>query len=148
MTKNTLLTLGIAAVIPFTVTLAVAQQDKPKKPIAEASGHSHFTKIPATVPEIWKEIRKQQGKLAAVVAEKDLGEAHDHAFAIRDLVLALPARISTENKAKTETAAKEIVRIAAAIDKSGAAGAQKSTESNVKKLDAAVAALRLELKAE
>lgn len=149
MIKTALLAMGVSALIAYTVTPSLAQDAKEKQPATESggSGHSHFTKIPATNEGIWQEITKQQGKLAKVVAEKDLGEAHDHAFAIRDLVKALPARVPAENKTKTEEASKEITKLAADIDKSGAAMAQKATEANVKKLDAAIAALRTYLKA-
>jgi len=75
-----------------------------------------------------------------------LSEAHDHAFAIRDLVKALPERIAAENKTKAEESAKEIAKLAADIDKSGAAGAQKATEENVKKMDGAIKALEAKLK--
>ena len=94
----------------------------------------------------WRAIRSQEGKLAKVVAAKDLGEAHDHAFAIRDLVKALPAKVSAESKAKAEEGSKEITKLAADIDKSGAAGAQKATEANVKKMGEAVLALEAKLK--
>ena len=140
--------MGISAVIAFTANQIMAQEAKDKKPAQEnGGGHSHFTKIPATVEEIWKEIHKQQGKLTSVVAKKDLGEAHDHAFAIRDLVKALPAKVAAEFKTKAEETAKEIVKIAAEIDKSGAAGAQKATEAGVKKMDSAILALQTNLKA-
>lgn len=82
----------------------------------------------------------------STVEKKDLGEAHDHAFAIRDLVKALPAKVPAENKAKAEESAKEISQIAADIDKSGAAGAQKATEANVKKMGGAILALQNKLK--
>jgi hypothetical protein len=146
MKKTTFTAIAISAFIAFTTDQAVAQEAKDKRPEG-GSGHSHFTKIPATVEEIWKEIRKQQTKLATVVADKDLGEAHDHAFAIRDLVKALPGKIPVENKSKAEAGAKEITRIAADIDKSGAAKAQKATEANVKKMDAAIDKLQASLKA-
>jgi len=147
MRKATLVAMGISAVIAFTANQTMAQEAKDKKPAQEGGGgHSHFTKIPATVEEIWKEIHKQQGKLTGVVAKNDLGEAHDHAFAIRDLVKALPAKVPAENKTKTEESAKEIAKIAADIDKSGAAGAQKATETNVKKMETAIAALQSKLK--
>ena len=42
---------------------------------------------------------------------------------------------------------KEITKIATDIDKSSAAKAQKATEANVKKMDAAIAALQKNLKA-
>ena len=46
-----------------------------------------------------------------------------------------------------EPAYEEITKIAADIDKSGAAKAQKATEANVKKMDAAIFALQTNLKA-
>lgn len=148
MKKTNLIAMGLSACIAFTATSLLAQEKPAQKPAPEADGggHSHFTKIPATAELIWKEIQKQQGKLARVVAKKDLGEAHDHAFAIRDLVKALPAKVPAENKTKTEESAKEIAKIAADIDKSGTAGAQKATEANVKKMDTAIAALQASLK--
>ncbi len=110
------------------------------------AGHSHFIKIPETTEGIWTEIGNQQKKLAAVVAKNDLAEAHDHGYAIRDLVRALPDKVSAESKAKAETAAVEIAKIAAAIDKSGAAKAQKATETNVEKMTTAITALQAALK--
>jgi hypothetical protein len=115
-------------------------------PQAFAQGHSHFIKIPDTVEDIWKEIGNQQTKLDAVVASKQLGEAHDHGFAIRDLVRALPRKVPAESKAKAEEAVPEINTLAAAIDKSAAGSAQKTTEENVKKLATAVTALETALK--
>jgi hypothetical protein len=147
MRKTALVAMGISAFIAFTANQILAQEAKDKKPAQEGGGgHSHFTKIPATVEEIWKEIHKQQAKLVSTVEKKDLGEAHDHAFAIRDLVKALPAKVSATDKAKTEESAKEIGKIATDIDKSGAAGAQKATETNVKKMGGAITALQNKLK--
>lgn len=143
MKNTTLITLRLLACLAFTATPLLAQ-DKTPVP-ATGGGHSHFTKIPATVPEIWQAIHKQQTELVATVAKKDLGEAHDHAFAIRDLVKALPAKVAAEQKAKAEAGAKEITQLAAAIDKSGAAGAQKATEANVKKMGEAITALQTKL---
>lgn len=110
-------------------------------------GHSHFTEIPDTVEGIWKLLGEQQTKLAAVVANNDLGEAHDHGYAIRDLVRALPGKLSAENKVKAEAAALEIATLATAIDKSSAAGAQKATQANVEKMVAAIITLKTELQA-
>jgi hypothetical protein len=147
MKKMTLIAVSVSALIAATANPLLAQDGKDKPPGKTAEGgHSHFTKIPATVPEIWAEIHKQQVKLAATVEKKDLGEAHDHAFAIRDLVKALPEKIAAENKAKAEAGAKEIAKIASDIDKTAAGRAQKATEANVKKLSAAITALEAKLK--
>lgn len=149
MKEALLLALSASALIAFTATPILAQKGKDQKPPKEETGggHSHFTKIPATTEEIWKEIHKQQGKLSTVVAKKDWGEAHDHAFAIRDLVKALPLKVAAEVKTKTEESAKEIAKIAANIDKSSAAKAQKATEANVKKMDEAILTLQTKLTA-
>lgn len=111
------------------------------------AGHSHFIEIPATADGIWKELGAQQTKLTAVVANGHLHDAHDHGYAIRDLVRALPGKLPAESKAKAEAAAVEVAKIATAIDKSSAAGAQKATQGNVEKMAAAVTALQAELKA-
>lgn len=147
MTIMTLIAAGVSALIATASPLS-AQTGTTEQPAAaeDSSGHSHFTKIPATMPEIWTAIHKQEAKLAAVVRQKDLGEAHDHAFAIRDLVKALPGKVSAEHKAKTEEAAKGIAKLAADIDKTAAAKAQKATEANVKGLKTAVADLEAQLK--
>ena len=146
MKKTLLIATGLSACLAFTAAPLLAQEKAAPTPAPAAGGHSHFTKIPATVAEIWTEIHKQEGKLAKVVAAKDLGEAHDHAFAIRDLVKALPEKVAAVSKANAEEGAKEIAALAAAIDKSGAAGAQKATEESVKKMGVAVKALEAKLK--
>jgi hypothetical protein len=148
MVRKTLITASVCACLALTLNQTSAQEAKDKKPAAEGggAGHHHSTKIPATVEEIWKAIHKQQQRLASTVEKKELGEAHDHAFAIRDLVKALPGKVAPEDKTKAEESAKEIAKLAADIDKSGAAGAQKATEANVKKMDAAISALQAKLK--
>lgn len=137
-----LLAMTFVAAIAATTNQVHAQAKE-----GGGAGHSHFIKVPATAEEIWKEIADQQTKLAAVVAKNDLGEAHDHGYAIRDLVRALPSKVAADNKAKTEEASAEVAKLAAAIDKSSAAGAQKATEANVQKLATAVEALQTDLKA-
>lgn len=130
------------AAITFTINPVHAQTKE-----GGGAGHSHFIEVPTTTEEIWKAVADQQTKLNAVVAKNDLGEAHDHAYAIRDLVRALPGMVPAASKVDTEKAAGEIAKLATAIDKSSAAGAQKATEADVKDLDAAVESLRVALDA-
>jgi hypothetical protein len=147
MNKAVITAIGAAALFALTPASALAQDAK-EKPAENAggSGHSHFTKIPEKVEDVWKEIYKHKKMLGEVVEKKDLGEAHDHAFAIRDLVKALPGKVQADAKSKAEEASKEITKIAAAIDKSGAARAKKATEDNVKKMNDAITALEKKLK--
>lgn len=139
--KNTMLAaMSLCLFVAFTPNQIVAKE-------GGGAGHSHFIKIPATVEGIWTEIGNQQTKLAAVVEKNNLGEAHDHGYAIRDLVRALPGMVPAESKAKAEEAAAEIAKLATAIDKSSAGGAQKTTKANVEKLATAITALQTSLKA-
>ena len=146
MKTPSLFAASLLALVTIAPNQAFAQKAEEKKPAKEGGGHSHFIKIPATEAEVWTEIGKQHVKLTAVVAAKKLGEAHDHGFAIRDLVRALPAKVPAESKAKAEAAVPAINKLAAAIDKSAAGGAQKVTEENVGKLEAATKALQADLK--
>jgi hypothetical protein len=158
MKKTLLAPLALAAAIMLNATPGFAHSDhehdtpppapkveKPKKP-ADSHGHSHATKIPDTVEDIWKAIHKQQAHLVSLVDEKKLSSAHDPAFAIRDLVKALPGKVPAASKTVAEEGGKEIAKFAADIDKSSAAGAQKATEENVKKLGTSLKALEAKLK--
>ena len=154
MKKPILLALGIFA-LALTCQTSFAQEGEhqakkqpPQKTESKAEhghGHSHSTKVPETVEGIWKAILAKQGQLERRVAAKKLGEAHDYAFAIRDLVDALPAKVPAENKSKAEAGAKEIAKLAADIDKSSAAKAQKATEANVTRMGKAITALQTDL---
>lgn len=157
MNKTLLAAMTLTAALAFNPAPAFAHEDperatpppapkeeKPKKP-ADDHGHSHASKIPATLEDIWKAIHKQQAQLVSIVAEKKLSSAHDPAFVIRDLVKALPGKVAADKKSAAEEGAKEIAKLATDIDKSSAAGAQKATEANAKKMGEASAALQAKL---
>lgn len=105
-------------------------------------GHSHNTKIPGSVAEIWQAIEKRQDQLRKTIAAKNLEDAHDFAFAIRDLANALVARAAGAQKADADSAAKAIAVLASAIDNSSAADAQEATDASARALDGAVSALK------
>ena len=160
MKKTLLAAMTLTAVIAFNPSPAFAHEghddEKPQPPApkleekatkpADDHGHSHATKIPDTMEGIWKAIHAKHEQLVSTVAAKKLGDAHDYAFAIRDLVKALPGKVPAEQKPVAEAGVKEIKKLAADIDKSAAAKAQKTTEANVKKMEAAIAALQTNLK--
>ena len=98
-------------------------------------------KIPDTVDGIFKEIHKHHGELAEVVKSKKLADVHHHAFAIRDLAKALPAKAEADKKPKVEGTVKNISKLADDLDKSGDDGDQAKTEANLKKLDGLLKAL-------
>ena len=92
-------------------------------------------KIPDTVEGIFKEIQKHHHELAEVVKGKKLAEVHHHAFAVRDLANALPAKAEAAKKTQVEGTVKNIAKLAADLDKTGDANNQAGTEANLKKLD-------------
>jgi hypothetical protein len=105
-------------------------------------GHSHNTKVPGTVAEIWQTIEKRQDQLRKTIAAKNLEDAHDFAFAIRDLANALVAQAAGAQKADADAAARTIAVLASAIDNASAADAQEATDASARALDGAVSALK------
>jgi hypothetical protein len=109
---------------------------------ASVQGHSHNTKIPGTVAEIWETIEKRQDQLTKTIRAKNLDDAHDYAFAIRDLAQALAAKAPVEQKSAADSAAKTIAALTTAIDNTSAADALEATDANARALNDAVSALK------
>ena len=130
--------MGLCAAIGIlgTQTNLAAEKDKPE----HKEGHDKV-KIPDTVDGILKEIHKHHQELADTVKAKKLADVHHHAFAIRDLAKALPAKAHPDHKKMVENAVKKVSQLAEDLDKSGDAGDQVKTEANLKKMDAALKTL-------
>ena len=130
MKANTLLAMGLCAAIglmTLVTTRAFADEEK-----GEAK-----TKIPDTAAGIIKEIKTQETDLGKTIADKKLDDVHHHAFAIRDLVDALPDKskdLPADKLAKLKGNAKFVASLADRLDKSGDAGNQAETAANFKKL--------------
>ena len=97
--------------------------------------------IPETTEGIMTEIHKHHGELADVVKSKKLADVHHHAFAIRDLANALPAKAVADKKKQVEGTTKNITKLASDLDESGDANDQAKTEANLKKLDGLIKVL-------
>ena len=118
-------TIGLFSI---TATPAFAADDK--------DDHKEGAVKPAdTVEGIMKQIHEKHAELAAVVKNKKLADVHHHAFAIRDLAKALPAKVPADSKSKVESSVKNISKLADDLDKSGDDGDQAKTEANLKKMD-------------
>lgn len=130
--------MGLCAAIGLmsltTATRALAD-DKEKDEKAEKM------KIPDTTEGIWKAIHEHHMELAETVKSKKLADVHHHAFAIRDLANALPAKVPADDKSKVQGTAKNISKLADALDKSGDDNDQAATEANLKKLDGLITML-------
>jgi|SRR5882672_351014 len=134
MKTKTLLAMGLCAAIGlFSAQTNFAQEHK------EHGDHEKAhekVKVPDTLNGIWHEIHKHPHELADTVKAQKLAEVHHHAFAIRDLAKGLPSKVPTAHKKHIENLVKKVSQIAEDLDKSGDAGDQAKTESNLKKLDA------------
>ena len=127
MKMKTLLAMGLCAAIGLMslgTTRAFADEEKETK-----------VKIPDTTEGIFKAIHEEHMELAETVEKKKLADVHHHAFAIRDLAKALPAKADKAKKAQVEGAVKNISKLADDLDKAGDDGKQAETEALLKKLD-------------
>lgn len=103
---------------------------------ADEKGHEKGkVKIPDTVEGILKAIHEEHGELAETVKNKKLADVHHHAFAIRDLAKALPAKAAADKKKQVEGTVKNISKLVEDLDKAGDDGKQAETEALLKKLD-------------
>ena len=98
-------------------------------------------KIPATVEGIFKAIHEEHMELGETIEKKKLADVHHHAFAIRDLAKALPAKAAADKKKQVEGAVKNISKLAEDLDKAGDDGKQAETEALLKKLDGVIKVL-------
>ncbi|MDA8255305.1 MAG: transporter [Betaproteobacteria bacterium] len=93
--------------------------------------------IPATSADIWRSIDKETAILDTLIRTGKFGELHHHAFAIRDLVKALPSRSGTlpaEKMAQIKTSSKYVATLAERLDAAGDANDKAASESNLRKL--------------
>lgn len=136
MKTKTLLAMGLCAAIGlFGTQKTFAQHEHKEGEHGEHAAPEGKLKIPDTVEGIFKEIREHHHELAEVVKGKKLADVHHHAFAIRDLANALPAKAAADKKKQVEGTVKNIAKLAGDLDESGDANDQAKTEANLKKLD-------------
>jgi hypothetical protein len=115
------------------------------KPRTEAAETETATAIPETVDGLWKAIDAKRSELAAVATNGDLSQAHHLAYAIRDLVAALPAKsssLSADDQAKLRNNVKFVATLAERLDASGDAGDRAATQANYEKLAALLTAMK------
>ena len=122
-------TLAWAAVLAGTIMFntAVYAAEKEAAPV----------NIPDTVAAIWQSVDQETGGMATQIQAGKLGELHQHAFAIRDLVAALPARSASlppDKLAKVKSDSKFVATLAQRLDAAGDANNKAAAESNFEKL--------------
>ncbi|MBI1213480.1 MAG: transporter [Alphaproteobacteria bacterium] len=110
-----------------------------------ASAAETAVTIPATATEIWQAIDTHLKELHADIDKGALNNVHAHAFAIRDLVRALPTHspgLSADALAKVSTGVKFVDTLAERLDKTGDANDKAGTLANTDKLEKQLASIR------
>ncbi|CAN5195839.1 hypothetical protein BH11PSE14_BH11PSE14_14010 [soil metagenome] len=95
------------------------------------------TAIPDTADGIWTAIDAHSAELKATIDSGNLSEVHHHAFAIRDLVAALPAHsptLAAEDQTKLQGEVKFVTTLADRLDQTGDANDKAGTQANYDQL--------------
>ena len=113
-------------------------------PSAQASEAAPM-QVPATSAAIWQALDQQSAALNKAIQTGLFAEVHHRAFAIRDLVAALPARsgaLPADKLAQVKTNAGYVATLAQRLDATGDAKDKVGTESNFRKLQQILAVIR------
>ncbi len=96
-----------------------------------------------SVGELWRGVKAHEAELHRLVQAKDLGKVHEAAFALRDLVAAMPdkSELPPEQLAKLKGNAKYVATLAERLDAAGDAKDQAATEGSFKQLQSVLAAI-------
>jgi len=101
--------------------------------------------IPASSSGIWQAIDSHVAELHSVINSGKLDSVHLHAYAVRDLVRALPAEsknLSADALAKVKGESKFVDTLAERLDHTGDANDKAGTESNLQKLEGVLKLIR------
>lgn len=101
--------------------------------------------IPKTIPAIWQAVDKHAASIEKAITDNQLTSIHEHAFAIRDLVNALPALskdLSEEQKKTLQNNLSYVDQLATRLDKTGDNKDKEGTQTNWQKLQKVLAQLR------
>ena len=122
----------------------VAAAPAAAEPATVTEAESPPMAIPGTADGIWEAIDQHSAELKATIASGSLGEVHLHAFAIRDLVAALPSHspvLPADDQAKLQGEIKFVNTLADRLDKSGDAGDKAASQANYDQLVTVLSAI-------
>lgn len=103
------------------------------------------TVIPATAEGIWQAIDKHVQELHGAIATSKLDGVHVHAYAVRDLVRALPTHspgLAADALTKVKQQSKFVDTLAERLDQTGDANDKPGTQANLQKLEGVLKLLR------
>jgi hypothetical protein len=101
--------------------------------------------IPASASGIWQAIDGHLAELRGAITSGKLASVHVHAYAVRDLVRALPTHskdLSAEALDKVKGESKFVDTLAERLDHTGDANDKPGTQANLQKLEGILKLLR------
>ena len=107
-------------------------------------GHGSKVKIPDTISEMMHAVDEHLGALDQLIVKGELHRVHKIAFETRDLLFALPAKVSPSEleEIKLNTSLKKIKQQAGLLDKYGDAGNARLTKVVLKKFKEEIETLK------
>ncbi len=132
------------AVAGLLLTLAVGIPNA-LAPQAIAAEAATAAVVPATLDALWKSIDAKSAELKITINRGALDQVHHQAYAIRDLVAALPGMsksLAPERLAKVQAGVKFVATLAERLDATGDAKDAAGTKQNFEKLSNVLASLR------
>jgi hypothetical protein len=118
--------LGMALAVSLMFSLA-AQAEEKETPVA----------IPDTPAAIHQSVNKEMDEMTKMIAAGSVKDLHHHAFAVRDLVAALPeksASLAQDKLAAVKSSGKFVATIADRLDAAGDSNDKTAAAENLKKL--------------
>jgi hypothetical protein len=122
---------------PAVEVPAAAPTEPASETTTEATKTAEATPIPDTADAIWLAIDQKKTELKAAIDSGSLDKVHHQAFAIRDLVAALPSKspaLAAEDQTKLENEVKFVTTLADRLDETGDANDKVGTQENYDKL--------------
>ena len=101
--------------------------------------------VPANLDALWMSIDAKSAELKITINRGALDQVHHQAYAIRDLVAALPGKsksLAPERLAKVQAGVKFVATLAERLDATGDAKDAAGTKQNFDKLSNVLASLR------
>lgn len=114
-------------------------------PLHAANHDTQVEPLPTTISGVWEAIDKHMKAMDEAVANNQLDKIHHHAFAVRDLVNALPAlsqSLSSEKLAAVKRDSKYVDLLAVRLDKTGDTNDKEGTAANLQKLKKILTSIR------
>ena len=118
--------------------------DKKLEAGAKHEAMTEKLEIPKTLPALWNAVITHQKDLHDVLAAKKLDDVHHHAFAVRDLVAAMPVKstmLAAEKKTALKKSVSRVASLAKLLDEAGDAGDSAKVAVLTVKLDTELKAI-------